>query len=246
MKGRTPSSDDYHSAMQVSSSQYLGFESAQSAEAQCNGEQQHRRSMGVRFRHLCLSLGMTPHNLDLWEMVHVQSEAAIICYFSGVLISTAMHVCLFLGAPASGPYSYAFKVPSAINTVASVVHFGVRWRWGGWQHNEIGSMYILCEGVLTIPCSFLLLCLGYLCPAEGVPFQSWYIYTAVVAVLLFSMNVWLAADPITQPTKPFERLLPVAIFPSCIRTLRSLDSATDLSFIQVLRTEVSFPYYQSP
>lgn len=97
--------------------------------------EQNRQCMSPRFRSACIHLGMSSEALYWWERIHVHSEAATLCYYSAHLLACAVYICLFFGAPASGPYSYAFKAPSLVPVLTATVPIVGWWRFGHGFHD---------------------------------------------------------------------------------------------------------------
>lgn len=197
---------------------------------------EHRRYMSPKFMRACLILGMSSEALDWWQRIHVQSETAMLCYFSAWLLHLAMALCLVLGAPASGPYAYAFRAPGGFVLFSGLVQLVAFWRLGhGAQSDHGPKLWVMWT--FTIPCTLTISLLGYLCPPAAIPFQSSLQYTAVLSLMSFGLLLAAACDPAVPAPEPIKSV--ISIFPSvCIKTLRALDCYTDFSFLRVLGTQV--------
>lgn len=198
------------------------------AEAEPNG-----RCMSPKFRSACMRLGMGSEALDWWEKIHVQSEAAIVSYFISGLVECAMYICLFFGAPESGPYSYAFRVPSLTCLLIEVVILVAWWDRGHSFHGKPHQ----CLKTLSLPNFLILAILGYLCPIEFSPFQSAIKYTTVLAVLTVSILCTMGLDPEVLAPERIKSLASL-VMPVGNKTLKIVDGYTDFSFLQVLAAQV--------
>lgn len=196
--------------------------------------EQCAHSMSLAFRQTCICLGMSAQALDSWERIHVQSEAAIVSYFSAALLTSTVYTSLLVAASSAGPYNLAFRVPALACFLVLILATACRWRFG---HSVYDNMVFRAAFMVAAPCSGIVSTLGYLCPEDSIPFRSSLTYTAVLAALLLSLHVWLAIDPHVVPTQPIQRVSTV-IFPTLLKTLKALDACTDLSFLQVLAAEV--------
>lgn len=200
----------------------------------CPDEEHSNLRRRSKFLMRLQTLGMTPGALDAWEKTHEQTEAAIIIWFLFVVAGTGLYAYLFVGAPAVGTYAYVFRVSAGLCTVnQGITGLGV-WRYGQPYLDTL--VYKLCAPLVT-PSLMCLMIVGFVCPVESVPFGSTLHFTAVLALLVWTINCIIPLVPLVLPSEPCRRLVSV-VFPSLMSTVRAVDGCTDLSFLRVLGQQV--------
>lgn len=191
----------------------------------------HLRS---KFLMRCQSFGMSQGAIDSWEKLFVQTEAAIVLWVAVVVVTTGLYAYLFVGAPADGIYSHVFRVPLGVVLVNQGFNAIGIWRNGQPFMNGFVAKFMI---LLSTPCVLLIMVAGYICPMDSVPFDSTLHLTAVLTVLTWLLNCFAAFVPMALPSEPCRQLLSV-LFSALMSTIRSIDAATDLSFLRVLAVQV--------
>lgn len=177
-----------------------------------------------------MRLGMKADTLHTWEIFHEQSEAAILIFFSALLLETSIYLCLFVGAPTASPYFGLFRVASLVSWLLSLVHVFALWRIG---KDDLGVE------VLMKPFAIIFEYVGYLGPPKAIPFHSTVKYTAVLGVHAFAMKVSEEWDPLNQSLAPGPSKGMLSKFWTVVvKTLKALAFYTTLSFLQALASQV--------
>jgi hypothetical protein len=185
---------------------------------------------------LCRRLGMHPSAADGWNGMSMKPRAAMFIFFFSLgffSITLVIHFGVGLLYSSWQPYLGIGAVLFAIVKTAECCLF---WRYGPKfaRSKPCAVLLILGLGMATI-----FSCLSYLWPSEGCPFRSLLVNTFMLGTAAFFSNVSgkLGRLPMDHPSQPMLNFRNV-FFDATIRTLRIMDSLTDMILVRLLASQV--------
>ena len=194
--------------------------------------------MRSKFLMRCMKWGMRERAVEVWEKLHVQTEAAIVMWFTLSLVSIVLYAYLLVaGTPRGGMYTYIFRAPLCVCCLQQSFNSCGVWRYG---QSFMDTFVFKIAVPPTVFCFICFMVVGCLCPKESVPFGSFLHFIAVLALLICSLTYAVTLLPVVIPAERFRGLLAPAVA-SLMASLRQVDACTDLSFLRVLADQVCFP-----
>jgi hypothetical protein len=186
--------------------------------------------------HLCKCLGMHPCAANGWSAMSLNPRGALGIFFLSSSLLTIICAILYGVGLRHSSWQPCFKIFTVVFTAADTAIFCLFWRYGP-LFSKKKVYYIPFALWLTLVgiCG----CLSYVGPMETVPFHSPLANMLLLgpAVLLANVANKLGRLPLEHPSAPMPGFR-VVFFDATIRTLRLMDSFTDMILVRLLATEV--------